>query len=138
MKPYRLLSHTGDIRLLITGKNLEELFAHAGYAFFDITWDLAEVEERLFYPIKIEEEGRAELLVAFLRELLYLNQAEEYIFKRFEVQKLVAPCLEVVGFGEKIDLARHRGKREFKAVTYHQAEVSEKRGRFTAKVIFDI
>lgn len=138
MKPYRILSHTADIGLVITGKSLEELFAHAGYAFFDITWDLSNVEERLLYPIRIEEEEQAELLVSFLRELLYLNQAEEYIFKRFEVQKLELPCLEVVGFGEKIDLARHRGKREIKAVTYHQAEVKEKKGRFTAKVIFDI
>lgn len=138
MKPYRILEHTADIGLVITGKSLEELFANAGYAFFDITWQLAKVEEQLFYPIRIEEEGRAELLVAFLRELLYLNQAEEYIFKRFEVQKLELPCLEIVGFGEKIDLARHRGKMEIKAVTYHQAEVKEKSGRFTAQVIFDI
>jgi SHS2 domain-containing protein len=138
MSVYRVLDHTADVGIVVKGRDLKGLFANAGFAFFDLTWNLARVEERLSCPIHIEEEGLTELLVGFLREMLYLNQAEGYIFKRFEVSQLEGSVLEVTGLGEKFDPNRHQGKMEVKGVTYHQAAVIRKGDTYQATVIFDI
>ena len=137
MRVYTVLDHTADVGIVVKGRDLMTLFANAGFAFFDLTWDLSRVEERLDYPIHIEEEGLTELLVGFLRELLYLNQAEDYIFNRFQVNRLEGSSLEVTGFGEKLDPNRHQGKMEVKGVTYHQAAVTRKGDTYQATVIFD-
>ncbi|MEE8450123.1 MAG: archease [Thermodesulfobacteriota bacterium] len=138
MRVYRVVDHTADVGIVVKGRDLNSLFANAGFAFFDLTWDLAGVEERLSYPMHIEEDGLTELLVGFLRELLYLNQAEGYIFKRFEVNQLDGSSLEITGLGEKLDPNRHQGKMEVKGVTYHQAAVSREGDTYQATVIFDI
>lgn len=138
MNRYQQIEHTADIGILVEGQDIQELFANAGFAFFDLTWELEAVEERLFYPLELEEESLTDLLIGFLRELLYLNQAEDYIFKRFEIKAASDTRLEALAFGEKYDPGRHKGKEEIKGVTYHQARVEKKGDRYQARVIFDI
>ncbi len=138
MKPYEVIDHTADIGIRVRGEELKELFANAVYAFFDLSWDLSQVEEKLKYTIKIEEEGYTELLVGFLRELLYLNAAEDLLFRRFEIVALDEGHLEASCFGERLDHSRHRILLEFKAVTYHKALVVEVDGGWEGQIIFDI
>jgi SHS2 domain-containing protein len=40
--------------------------------------------------------------------------------------------------GEKLDYARHNFETEIKAVTYHQLSVTCEKGRWQARVIFDV
>ena len=138
MKPYEFIEHTGDMGVLVHGADLKELFINAAFALFDITWDLSSVEERLKVPIKLKEAGTTELLISFLRELLYLSQGEDYIFKRFEIKEIDEDRLEATAYGEEWDPSRHRAIRELKAVTYHLAEVKRQEGRYQARIIFDI
>lgn len=138
MKPYEVVDHTADIGIDVTGADLRELFEMAGFAFFDISWDLSGVAEVESYEIRVEEPGVVDLLIGFLRELLYLNQAEGLIFVRFVVEAVGPSSLRAVGFGERLREGEHRCKLDIKGVTYHQAAVEEGPEGFRARVVFDI
>ncbi|HLE02553.1 MAG TPA: archease, partial [Dehalococcoidia bacterium] len=70
-------------------------------------------------------------------ELIYLFDAENILFRRFEFQELHPTRLKARAFGEKVDPSRHPIKLGVKAATYHQLQVKKGDG-YRVQVIFDI
>jgi SHS2 domain-containing protein len=122
----------------VRGKNLPELFASAGRAFFDIMMDIRLIDLKIERSIKVTAPDREALLVAWLGELLYLFESRQFVFARFEVQSLSDQELQAAGQGELYDPKKHRLKQVFKAVTYHQLRIWEEKEIWRARVIFDI
>lgn len=138
MKRYETFDHTADMGIRVFGQTLEEFFANAAYALFDLLTDLNRVRERISLEIGVQAADREELLVRWLSELLYLCESEGYLFKEFSFPHLDETSLRAVACGETFDPSRHRFRSEIKAVTYHQVKVQEKDGAWEGKVIFDI
>jgi len=138
MKRYDFIDHTADLGIKIRGTSLEELFENAAYAMFDIMAELDKVKTKQFLEIEIQGEGMEELLIDWLRNLLYKFNGEEYLLKDFEVKEISEKNLRAKVGGEKLDLSRHSLKREIKAVTYHELEVKRTTEGWEAQVIFDI
>jgi SHS2 domain-containing protein len=132
---YRLLEHTADAMVEAYGKDLEERFENAAYAMFDQITDLANVEPKGELRIVMDAESREQLLVDFLQELLFVNDLEDFVFCRFEVDT-DGKKLEAVCSGEKFDPKKHTKRAVVKGVTYHRLEFSDKEGKVT--LLFDV
>jgi len=138
MEKYESIDHTADLGIKIRGTSLEQLFENAAYAMFDIMAELDKVNAKQFLEIEIQGEGMEELLIDWLRNLLYKFNGEEYLLKDFVVKEISEKNLRAKVGGEKLDLSRHSLKREIKAVTYHELEVKRTPEGWEAQVIFDI
>lgn len=137
-KPYRLISHTGDLGLEVWGKDLPDLFTQAGLAFFDIMVETSRIKLQQEKTITVEAPDLEALLVAWLGELLYIFETDHLVLARFLIQTLSSQNLSAIGWGEAFDPKKHQPKTAVKAVTYHQLRVWEAKGFWRARVIFDL
>ena len=135
---YRIFDHTADLGVEITAESLEEIYAGAAVALFDLLTDLSAVRAGIAREIVVEGEDPADLLVNFLREALYLWNGEGFLIKTCLVREAAPQRLKALLRGERYDPDRHRIKQEIKAVTYHQASVWEMQKGWVAKVVFDV
>ncbi len=138
MKRYKLLDHTADIGIIVSGKDVSEAFDNAAYAMFDILADIDKVEETDSLDLQVSAASVEELLVAWLDELLYRYETERFICSRFVINDISDTSLNASVFGEKIDPTRHEIKTEIKSVTYHQLKVERTDDGWEAQVIFDV
>lgn len=137
-RKFRLLDHTADLGILVYGKDLGELFTNAAEAFFTIITDLRMVRESTERAIQIESANLEDLMVNWLGELLYLHDVDGLLFKSFSIDELRDGTMKARARGEVFQEERHVIKTEIKAVTYHQIQVKEERGRWRARIIFDL
>jgi len=137
-RKFRFLDHTADLGILVYGKDLRELFTNAGEAFFTIITDLQMVRESTERTIQIESSNLEDLMVNWLGELLYLHDVDGLLFKSFSIDELRDGTMRARARGEVFQEERHVIKTEIKAVTYHQIQVKEERGRWRARIIFDL
>ena len=138
MERFRILEHPADIGFEAFGSTREEVFANAARALFHLIVDLDSVEPRDDVLIEVEGSDPASLLVNWLSELLYLNDAEGWLFSEFEVERLDDRSLAARARGERFDRTRHRAKLQVKAITYHQLELERTAEGWQARVYVDI
>lgn len=137
-KKFRLLDHTADLGILVYGRDLEELFTNAGKVFFGIITDLRRVRESTERTIRVESSNLEDLMVNWLGELLYLHDVDGLLFRSFSIDELGDGTMKARARGEVFQEERHVIKTEIKAVTYHQIQVKKERGRWVARIIFDL
>ena len=138
MERFRILAHPADIGFEAFGSTREEVFANAARALFHLILDLDSVEPRREVEVQVVGSDPASLLVNWLSELLYLNDAEGWLFSEFEVERLDDRSLASRARGEKFDRTRHRAKLQVKAITYHQLELERTAEGWQARVYVDI
>jgi len=138
MDRYRLFDHTADLGVEVYGKTLQELFANAAFAVFDIITDLHLVRSIKEKIIVVDGENWEDLLVNYLREILYLFNGEGLLLKKYTINKIKPYQLESKVSGELFDPTRHRINTEIKAITYHQVSVKETPEMWVGRVIFDV
>lgn len=130
---------TADVAFVAYGKDLNELFANAALAMFEIMIDTSTVEKVEKRSVKCEGHDLESLLVNWLNDLLIFVDSENLAFSEFEVSvdeknlKLDATC-----YGEKIDRRKHETRTLVKAATYHKIKVENRDGVWSAQVIVDI
>jgi SHS2 domain-containing protein len=135
---YRVFDHTADLGVEVTGATREELYEGAAFALFDLLTDLSAVREAQERTLAVGGEGPDDLLVNFLRELLYLWNGEGFLIRRCTIREVAPRRLTALLLGEPYDPARHRIRMEIKAVTYHQASVRRTEAGWVARVVFDV
>jgi SHS2 domain-containing protein len=132
---------TADVAIEATGKTLEEAFAEAAVAMFEVQTDTKRIKPTISKEIKIKSEDKKSLLFDWLSKLIYLRDAERMFFSEFDVKikevegefKLVAKA-----YGEKIDFEKHQLKIEVKGVSYTQMEIEEKLKKCRIVVVLDV
>lgn len=138
MLKYEPLEHTADIGLYIYGRDLLELFQNAGEAFGDLISDIRSLKPQISLKIHLTAADREELLVRFLKELLFIFDARGLLFSSFRFEKMGENELVCEARGERFNPETHPFKTELKAVTYHQLKIEEQPDGLRASVIFDI
>ncbi len=135
MGRYEVVDHTADLMVRASGSTLEECFANAAYALFDQTVDLSGVRPDEEVEVRVSGSDDEERLFSLLSEMLYLEDADGFVFSEFEV-RFEGGDVVCVARGERLDLSRHRPRSEVKAVTYHMMEVD--RSAPSVTVLFDV
>ena len=138
MERYKVFDHTADLGVAIYGKTVKELFANAAFAVFDIITDLNRVKATEERTIIVEGEGWEDLLVNYLREVLYMVNGEGLLLKEYSIIEIDPQHLQGRVSGELFNPSKHRINTEIKAVTYHQVTVIETPEMWTGRVIFDV
>jgi SHS2 domain-containing protein len=138
MEAFRILEHPADVGFEAIGATREEMFANAGRALMYLIVDLDSVLPREQVPVHAEGPDLDSLLVNWLSEVLYLHDAEGWLFCGFEVRSLEDHSLTALARGERFDRARHQAKLLVKAITYHQLVVGETEQGWRAQVYVDI
>lgn len=137
-KNYELIEHTADIGVRVRGADLKFLFENAACAMFDIITKgqkpVGGTKKKI--AVKQEGQGREELFINWLNELLSLSSAKGLIFTGFKIRKLDAGSLEADVSGR--DIAGYKGTKEIKAATYHQLKIEEQESGWVAEVILDV
>ena len=137
-KIYTTFDHTADLGIEVYGNDQRELFINAGRALFDLITDLDTVEVKTSLSFTIEAVDREDLMVSWLGELLYFHQSDGYLLSDFVLNDLGEQSLSATVQGETYDPHRHQLTREIKAVTYHQLTVTQEKGRWLARIVFDL
>jgi len=137
-KKYRLIDHTADFGIHVFGADAEELFKNAGVALFDVLTDLDSVKEHHNHIITCQGIDWPDLMVNWLRELLYLWNGKQLLVKKATIENISEFKLQATLFYDPYDPDRHVIKEEIKAVTYHQIDVQKKSTGWESKIIFDV
>ncbi len=133
------LDHTADLGLEVRAPSLPALFERAAAglraAIEGTECGSGAADPRVSRAIELVADDVASLLVAWLRELLYLHQVEGLAvrgvrFGRFDETGLAGTLT--------LGPAAVRPPREIKGVTYHGLETARREGEWRARVIFDV
>jgi SHS2 domain-containing protein len=138
MQPFRTLEHTADVGFEAFGSTREEVFTNAARALMNIMVDLDMIEPGGEVSLQIGGPDAASLLVNWLSEILFLNDAEGWLFRDFEIKSLQDDSLSAVARGEKFQRSKHQTKLLVKAITYHQLALEKTPEGWRAQVYVDI
>ena len=142
---YYIIDHTADFGLQIFAPDMKTLFESSALALFAQIFEPAEentpglcVSAGYAADIKVDGINREDLLVNWLRELLYLYAGKNLLVTGASVQEITDTALQAEVRVTPYEPDRHRIKTEIKAVTYHRLGIKESDNGFTAEVFFDV
>lgn len=141
--PFEFLEHTADIYIAAYGSSLEECFANAALALFEVMTEVRKIRPILSQDFIVEGIDKEELLYSWLEALLVNFETTENLYSSFKIHEIkVTPngfSLKATAYGEPFDPKRHPQKVAVKGITYHRMEILEdNKGFVTAKFILDI
>ncbi len=137
-KKYRLTTRQSELAVKVTGSSQADLFANSAFALFDVMLDVSKIEIKERLPLEVEGTDRDDLLVNWMRELLYLYQGSGYLLKEFAIREVKDTVVKAEVGGEKIDPDRHEIKQEIAAVAYNQSRMTKTGNQWTAQLIFEV
>ncbi len=144
MPKYKFFEHTADIGVEISGRTKKELFANAASALFDVLIEnddskskTAKRVQRRQKIITMDGVDVEDLLINFLREILYLFNGTGWVVEHCKIMECGNKRLKAQLMGEPYD-KKHSIKSEIKAVTYSGLSVEKQKSGWRARVIFDV
>ena len=137
-KNYRLTTRQSELAVRVIGNSQADLFANSAFALFDVMTDVDKIEIKEELPLEVEGMDRDDLLVNWMRELLYLYQGSGYMLKEFRIHDVKDTVVKAEVCGEKIDPDRHEIRKEISAVAYNQGLMQKTGNQWTAQLIFEI
>jgi protein archease len=135
---YELIDHTADFGIRVFGFSSRELFSNAAWALFDRLTETKAITGNDSCKITVFGDDWADLMVNWLREVLYLWNGKERLVKSVEILSLSEKKLSAKIYFDAYTPDRHIIKTEIKAVTYHQVYVKSGPFGWEAGIIFDI
>jgi len=140
--PYRFSDEysPADAGLIITGDSLEELFADAAIGMTEITADLVNIDESREMPVEIEADSLEQLFFDWLSEIVYLRDADGFLFKSCDLKIDIGKHAKLKGrlFGDSIDPGRHILKVDVKAVTLYRLKIEKINNHWRGEAVFDL
>lgn len=134
---WRLLDHTADIRLEATGHCLEDMFLAACAALSEFLDPNGPIRKDKELEVSIEGEGLDELLVNWLREILFHNQARNFSVSDANILALSNNRLTARLVGGDRSCESDLGT-EVKGITYHGLSIKKSSDTYLARVVLDI
>jgi SHS2 domain-containing protein len=134
---WTLLDHTADIRMAVHGSSLEELFLNAARGFTSLLTRETRGLPDTDLEFRLEADSTEELLVDWLRELLFHHETRGFILVSADIEELSDITLRAKLAG------RTRGPEEepeieIKAVTYHRLSIQKNDTGYAVTIVFDI
>ncbi|MEJ2199948.1 MAG: archease [Desulfuromonadaceae bacterium] len=138
MSGYRLLAHTADMGIEATGASPQEVFVAAARGLQAMMFSRAPIAAVREVPVTVHGTDQAELLVAWLGEILYLFEVQQLAPSDYIIDDIRHDTLNGRVMGEAFDPDRHPIEREVKAITYHQVRVWKEKSGWRARVYVDL
>lgn len=135
---FKLLDHTADIGIEAEAGSLEELFRQAALGLLQVMDPQELPRSAQSKSVRLKGDEPAELLVAWLSEILYLLESSGLAPAEFEVNEVTERCFSGSVRGEHLDPDRHGFQREVKAVTWHQLTLFNANGRWHCRIFLDL
>lgn len=129
---YKFVEHTADIKFIVEGKTLGNLFENSALAFSNYVSE-TKVKKKIKRRIKMSALDNEQLLYGFLDELIYLIDAKYFIVSDAKV-KIKDGKLDAQLFG---DDASKYGIKHVKAATYSEMKI-EKKKDWRASIVLDV
>ena len=138
MGDFRIIEHTADVGLEATGEDLAELFRQATLALLDISGASSDDPTQETFEIDQEAQDAAALLVYWLEEVLYAQDAKDAVITSIEISAIDERTVRGrVGLRPRTEEEAIEGT-AVKAITYHGLTVEQADGRWFARVYVDI
>ncbi len=137
-KRYRTLNRSSELAVKVFGKTQGELLANSAFALFDIMTDVEKVQVQEHLTLEVEGTDRDDLMVNWMRELLYLYQGSGYVLREFQPREVKENYVRAEVSGEKFDPDRHEIRREIRSVLYDQSRMVKTGDQWTAQVILEL
>jgi len=135
---YKLIDHTADFGIHIFGEDEKALFKNAGLAMFELMVEAGNSGKCRRSVVAVDGGDWPDLMVNWLRELLYLWTGSGKILRSIAFDELaehrIVARVDHVAF--RTD--QHSILNDIKAVTYHQIQAGPVGDHWEAKIIFDI
>ncbi len=138
MVHYFIIDHTADLGIQVFGIDPKQLFTHAGLSMFDLITDIQKLTVEDEHLVSVKGEDWPDLMVVWLRELLYMWVGKEMLVKSIDIQSIGEFKVSARVAWARFDPDCHVINREIKAVTYHQIQVTRTSRGWTSTIIFDI
>ena len=135
---YRVIRSSPDLTVKVVGKAQAEVLANSAFALFDLMTDLEKIQIRDHLPLEVEGIDDDDLMVNWMRELLYLYQGSGFLVKELEVREAGDFYVRAEGRGEKFDPDRHEIRREIRSVVYRQCRMGRTGDQWTAQMSFEL
>ncbi len=135
---YKLIDHTADFGMQIFGSDAKDLFAGSAHAMFDQITDIKALKGMDECKIHVIGYDWSDLMVNWLRELLYLWSGREILVKTTNILYLTEYELSANVKFDHYNPDQHVIKGEIKAVTYHRIQVKSGPEEWEAVIIFDV
>jgi SHS2 domain-containing protein len=135
---YKTVDHTADVGIEVEAPDPAGLFRTAALAMLDLMFGGAGASGRNTRRIEVEGEDDAELMVAWLNEILYLCEVEGMVFADFLDIRRGTGTFSATGAGEIRGPDGASPETEIKAATYHGLIVEKRGDRWFGRIIFDV
>lgn len=130
----RIVEHTADWALHVTGRDLPELFRRAAEGMARLLAGAAPIAPDVTRAIKLDAYDAEGLLVDWLGELAYWAERDGLVFPHVELSQVTATHLEgVVYGGQPPEMQKH-----IKAVTYHDLAIRPTDDGLEVTIVFDV
>jgi len=132
--PFREVEHTADRAFLVRGVDLKELFVRAAQALFSLEGANPELPPSISRHVEVTGVDHEVLLVNWLNELLYRQEAHGEAYVRFDIHALSQQKLRATIYG----VPNASTRRVIKAVTFHGLKLERPADRWEAVVVVDV
>ena len=130
--------HTADVGLAGRADSPEELLEALAECMCDLVCPRKNVSPDSKRTISVEAPDFEALTVDFLEAVLGAIQTERFAVASIKVTGVTQTSAAAELLGADLDPQRHEILTEIKAVTYHELEVVERDGQWSARVILDL
>jgi SHS2 domain-containing protein len=137
-KKYTVLKRTSDLSIRVQGKTQAELLSNSASALFDLMTDLEKVQVRENLPLEVEGVDRDDLIVNWIRELLYLFQGSGYLLKEFKIHEARDDYVRAEVSGEKYHPDLHEIQRDIRSLIYQQCRMEKTGDQWLARLSFEV
>lgn len=131
--PFKIEPHTADVRLLVEADSYEKLLTEAVAGLMQIIGG-KNPADGVRRQINIAASDRTSLLVDFLNEVLSLSHTNKEIYTEVELTNVSENTVSANLTGNIVG----RFGQDVKAVTYHEAEVTEENGHWQVNLVLDV
>jgi SHS2 domain-containing protein len=107
-------------------------------AMFDVITDIKKLSASGTRHLHVTGQDQPDLMVCWLRELLFLWNARELLIKDVRIDRLTENELSATVTIDAYNPEKHPIHTDIKAVTYHQIDVSRGLTGWQATIIFDL
>ena len=135
---WTILDHPADIRMEVRGRTLEQLFVNAALALTSLIAPKSHGPPDTEVVVVLEGTDHEELMVDWLRELLYRNQVARFMLVRPLAITVSENRVEARLAGKTAHEDQPQQGLEVKGVTYHGLSVERTDEGYCARILLDV